>query len=150
MDVSLEGGLPCCSELCPFLSSPRLADCPEIHHEGHGASPPDRPAALFCHPHVCHHWPGVLQWEAAPSLLHKQFRWGRGLGTPSTSGGKLGRAAPHLCPLWLCAVCPQVNWRSWTPPIPAGCRVAPRATSVGSGSVPMTGSRSSTTSSSLC
>jgi len=71
-----------------FPSCPRPADCAEIHHEGHGASPPDRLAALFCYPHVCHHRPGVLQREAAPSLLHKQFRWGEGLCTHLASLGR--------------------------------------------------------------
>ena len=52
----------------------RLADCVEVHHEGHGASSADWSSALLCHPDVCYHWLGVLQWEVAPSLLHEQFR----------------------------------------------------------------------------
>lgn len=59
----------------PFSSLPcRPADCVEVHHEGHGASSADRPSALLCHPDVCYHWLGVLQWEVAPSVFHEQFR----------------------------------------------------------------------------
>ena len=51
--------------VCP---SSRSADSPEVDHEGHGSSAADRPAALFCDPHVCHNRPGVLQRQTAPHL----------------------------------------------------------------------------------
>lgn len=56
---------------------PRSADCAEVHHEGHGSPAANRPAALLCHPHVCHHWSGVLQREAAPHLwtTARNTRW---------------------------------------------------------------------------
>lgn len=68
-----------------FSSLPsRPADCAEVHHEGHGAPPANWPPALLCHPDVCHHRLGVLQWEAAPRMLHEQFRSDR-CSLPSAS-----------------------------------------------------------------
>lgn len=46
----------------------RSADCPEVYNEGHGAFAADWSAALFCHPHVCHYRPGVLQRETAQDM----------------------------------------------------------------------------------
>lgn len=51
-----------------FVETFRPADCPEVHHEGHDPAAPDRSSLVLRHPHVCNHWPGVLQWEASPHL----------------------------------------------------------------------------------
>lgn len=47
-----------------FVNASRPADCSEVHHEGHDPAATDRPALVLRHPHVRHHWSGVLQWEA--------------------------------------------------------------------------------------
>lgn len=76
-----EGRLSPCWQGCQVelrLSSSSLpsrpADRVEVHHEGHGAPSADRPPALLRHPDVRYHRLGVLQREAAPRMLHEQFR----------------------------------------------------------------------------
>lgn len=51
-----------------FVTFSRPADCAQVHHEGHDPAAPDRPTLVLCHPHVCHHRPGVLQRKASPNL----------------------------------------------------------------------------------
>lgn len=46
----------------------RSTDSPEVYNEGHGSSAADRPAPVFCNPHVRYHWPGVLQRQTAQHL----------------------------------------------------------------------------------
>lgn len=46
----------------------RSTDSAEVYNEGHGSSAADRPAPVFCNPHVRYHWPGVLQWKTAQHL----------------------------------------------------------------------------------
>lgn len=73
--------------MCPF----RSADCSEIHHEGHGSTAADWPAALLCYPHVCHHRPGVLQRQAAQHL--RSAAWHPGYGRKKKT--KLTQAKSH-------------------------------------------------------
>lgn len=51
-----------------MCSTSRSADSLEVYNEGHGSSAADRPAALFCDPHVRHHRPGILQRQTALHL----------------------------------------------------------------------------------
>lgn len=70
----VQAGVPSKVRLSSSSLPCRPADCVEVHHEGHGAPAADRPPALLRHPDVRYHRLGVLQREAAPRMLHEQFR----------------------------------------------------------------------------